>query len=56
MADNRTGHVLAAREELKKDLDVQFALATDPGHEYQGHISDVAMATEVDEVAGPTVW
>ena len=53
--DKRTGHVLAARDDLKKDLDVQFALASDPSHEYQGHISEVAIATEVDEIAGATV-
>jgi multidrug efflux pump subunit AcrA (membrane-fusion protein) len=53
--DDRAGHVLTARDELKPDLDVSFAPSSDPGREYQGRIGEVAMSTEVDETAGPTV-
>jgi hypothetical protein len=55
LADHRTGHVLAARDELKKDLDVSFALAAQPGTSYEGRISQVALSTDVDQAAGPTV-
>jgi hypothetical protein len=47
--------VLAAREKLKKDLDVSFAPASDPAVSYQGRVSEVAMSTEVDQASGPTV-
>ena len=53
--DHRAGHVLAAREALRADLDVSFALAAEPGTVYQGHIEDVALSTELDEADGATV-
>ena len=53
--DDRTGHVLSAREASKPNLDVSFAPASEPGHEFEGRIADVALSTEVDETAGPTV-
>jgi multidrug efflux pump subunit AcrA (membrane-fusion protein) len=53
--DDQSGHVLAARDELQPDLDVSFAPSSDPGREYSGRVRDVAMSTEVDETAGPTV-
>ncbi len=53
--DNRAGHVLAARSAADSPLDVSFALSAEPGVEYQGRLTDVALSTEVDDVAGPTV-
>jgi multidrug efflux pump subunit AcrA (membrane-fusion protein) len=55
LADDRTGHVLAARDERGRDLDVSFALSAEPGTVYQGRIADVALATELDEANGATV-
>ncbi len=55
LPDYRTGHVLTARDELKRYLDVSFALSADPGTVYQGRIADVALATELDETNGATV-
>src|SRR5690606_5960269 len=48
VADDRAGHVLEARSK-QDDLEVTFLLASDPQHEYQGRITDVALATELDE-------
>jgi hypothetical protein len=53
--DDRTGHVLAAREALRPDLEVSFALASDPALQYRGRISQLALATEVDDAKGATV-
>lgn len=53
--DHRTGHVLAARAESQPELDVAFALSAEPGVEYKGKLTDVALSTEVDDVDGPTV-
>ena len=53
--DHRAGHVLQAREELQPGLEVSFALASEPGAVYRGRIIDVAMATELDEAATPTL-
>ncbi|MEX2112054.1 MAG: hypothetical protein WD845_02655 [Pirellulales bacterium] len=53
--DNRTGHVLAAGAEAQSELDVSFALSAEPGVEYQGKLTDIALATELDDVLGPTV-
>lgn len=55
LPDYRTGHVLTVRDELKRYLDVSFALSADPGTVYQGRIADVALATELDETNGATV-
>jgi multidrug efflux pump subunit AcrA (membrane-fusion protein) len=55
LPDHRTGHLLAARDGLKPDLDVSFALASDPGVEYQGRVADVALSTEMDEADNPSV-
>ena len=49
------GHVLTARDELKKNLDVSFALSSEPGKAYDGRIADVALSTDLDEAADPTV-
>ncbi|REK12566.1 MAG: HlyD family efflux transporter periplasmic adaptor subunit [Planctomycetota bacterium] len=55
LADDRTGHVLAARDGLKPDLDVAFALSSDPAKKYQGRIAKVAPSTEMDESGEPFV-
>ncbi len=55
VADNRTGHVLAARLATENPLDVSFALAAEPGVEYDGKLTDVALSTDVDDIDGPTV-
>jgi multidrug efflux pump subunit AcrA (membrane-fusion protein) len=55
LPDHRTGHVLAARDELHPDLDVSFALASDPGIEYPGRVSEVAPTTDLDPADSPTV-
>jgi hypothetical protein len=53
--DDRTGHVLEARSTAQQPLAVSFALSAEPGVEYQGTLNDLALATDVDDVAGPTV-
>lgn len=53
--DYRAGHVLAAQQALHKDLDVTFALAADPGEQYEGKIDEVALATELDDTNGSTL-
>jgi hypothetical protein len=53
--DNRAGHVLQARTAADGPLDVSFALSAEPGVEYNGQLTDVALSTEVDDIAGPTV-
>jgi multidrug efflux pump subunit AcrA (membrane-fusion protein) len=45
--DDRIGHVLSAREQLRPDLDVSFMLATEAGVTFQGKIEKVAMSTDV---------
>jgi multidrug efflux pump subunit AcrA (membrane-fusion protein) len=55
LGDHRAGHLLAAREALKPELGVTFALLSDPGVEYRGTVSDVAAATELDEDGRPIV-
>lgn len=51
--DDKIGHVLAARKQIRADLDVSFMLATAPGATYHGTVEKVALATkpETDEVA-----
>ena len=55
LGDYRAGHLLAAREELRPELDVTFALLSEPGVEYHGTVSDVAAATELDNDGRPIV-
>jgi multidrug resistance efflux pump len=45
--DDQIGHVLAARDGMRPDLDVSFMLATEPGISYQGKIERVSMSTDV---------
>ncbi len=53
--DDHIGHVLTARRELKRELDVAFVLQTDPARVFHGAVETVAMTTEIDEKEGPTV-
>jgi HlyD family secretion protein len=53
--DDRTGQVLAARDRLRPDLDVSFVLASEPGKVIDGRIAEMALATELDKKAEPTV-
>lgn len=55
VGDDRTGRVLAARDELREDLEVSFVLASEPGKVYSGRVAKVALATELDEKDEPTV-
>ncbi len=47
--DDQIGHVLAAQKEMKKELTVEFLLATDPETTYEGTISQISMTTEPGE-------
>jgi multidrug efflux pump subunit AcrA (membrane-fusion protein) len=53
--DKHIGYVRQARRELKKDLDVTFVLATDPGRKHVGKVDKVAMITEPDETENLSV-
>jgi biotin carboxyl carrier protein len=53
--DDRAGYILQARDELTRDLEVSFTLASEPGKEHRGRISYVALATELDAANEPTV-
>ena len=55
LADNRAGHVLAAQQDLRRDLQVSFALSAEPGTVYEGRVADAALSTELDEETGPTI-
>ena len=44
--DDQIGHVLAARESMRGDLDVEFLIATAPGTTYHGRIEKVSLATD----------
>ncbi len=48
VADDRAGHVLAAREAITPDLEVDFVLPSDPGRTYRGRVIEVAPSTEID--------
>lgn len=53
--DKHIGYVRQARHESKKDLDVTFVLATDPGMKHEGTVDRVAMTTEPDETESLSV-
>lgn len=55
MLDERIGHVLEAREQGAKDLEVSFVRATAPGTRLSGKIVDVAATTEPDGEQRPSV-
>lgn len=53
--DRDIGHVLAARQAIKPDLDVSFLLATQPAQTYRGTVQRVALGSETDESRQATV-
>jgi hypothetical protein len=55
VSDARAGHVLQARQELRPELGVSFALSAEPCTVYEGQITNVALSTELGETTGPTV-
>ena len=55
MDTDRIGHVLAAQQELKPQLDVSFVLKTDPAVVYQGTVEKISSSTQIDEKDGPVV-
>jgi len=55
LPDYRAGHILAARAQQGAELDVSFALTSEPGTVYRGKITDMALSTRFDEKSEPTV-
>ena len=55
LPDYRAGHILAARSQFGDELDVSFALTSEPGTVYRGKIADMALSTELDDKSAPTV-
>jgi multidrug efflux pump subunit AcrA (membrane-fusion protein) len=52
MPERRIGHVTQAQQELKKPLDVQFILRTNPGETKLGTIKEIHASAELQEVEG----
>jgi multidrug efflux pump subunit AcrA (membrane-fusion protein) len=55
LGDHRAGHVLDARDQIGRELDVSFALLADPGREYRGKLANMALASEIDDDDRPIV-
>ncbi len=56
MPEDRMGHIKRAQDDLhKKDLDVNYIMAGDPGHTLHGTIEEVQEAAEVQGEEGNTV-
>jgi multidrug efflux pump subunit AcrA (membrane-fusion protein) len=56
MPEDRMGHIKRAQKDLhKKDLDVNYILAADPGHTLHGTVEEVQEAAEVQGEEGNTV-
>jgi len=55
MPESRMGHVARARREIGDNLPVTFVLATHPGEEYSGAVSEVHTAANVTDDEGSTV-
>jgi hypothetical protein len=55
VADEHIGHVLAAQQDIDKELRVKFMLAANPGVSHTGEILRVAKTAERDDTDGPTV-
>ena len=49
------GHIMAAQNEIKENLDVTYILATDPGQDYKGNVYEVHRATQQHEEEGHSV-
>ena len=55
LPDRRIGHVKRAQQKFGQELAVTFLLAAGPSQRWQGHITSVARATDVDQQNGQTV-
>jgi len=55
MAEDRMGHITKAQNELRKDLKVEYHLATEPAKTYEGKIEKIHEAAEVRGEEGNTV-
>ena len=51
VADKNAGHLLRARKALRPELDVDFLLASEPGHTYHGQVRDVSLSSEADDAS-----
>lgn len=55
MAEDRMGHIVRAQKQLQENLDVTYILATEPGEERTGEVSEVHLNAEVRGDEGNTV-
>ena len=55
MPEDRMGYIVQAQNELGKDLDAEFILATDPDFEMVGKIKEIHLGAEVRGDEGNTV-
>lgn len=55
VAEDRMGFIAEAQQKLKKDLDVTYILATDPGRKLKGKVKEVQPIAEVRGEEGNTV-
>jgi hypothetical protein len=53
--ENRMGHIAKAQRQIKKDLDVDYALAIDPGTTRVGHIKEVHGSADPHQEEGNMV-
>ena len=51
VTDKDVGHILRARKMTVPELDVDFILASDPGHRYRGQIREMSLNSEYDDMA-----
>ena len=55
MAEDRMGHIVDAQNNIRKDLEVTFILATDPDVQLKGTVKEIAESAEVSGEEGNTV-
>jgi multidrug efflux pump subunit AcrA (membrane-fusion protein) len=55
MPERRVGHLVHATDSLGQDLDVVFHLATHPGEEFQGRVTEIHRMADVQGDDGNTV-
>jgi multidrug efflux pump subunit AcrA (membrane-fusion protein) len=55
MPERRVGHLVRAADSLGEDLAVSFHLATHPGQEFQGHVTEIHRTADVQGDDGNTV-
>jgi hypothetical protein len=53
--DDRIGYVLAAQQEIQRDLPVRFRLSSDDREQHEGHVAEICQTADVaaDETAAP---